>query len=137
VSGLARNRNGERGPRVQAPRTRLLSRRWVWWGLTLLPLVLASLIAMAPESLAQDISISLGDDIGVTERAVQIILLITILSLAPSILVMVTSFTRIVVVLSLLAHGHRPADRAAQHGHHFTGAVSDRLHHGANLPGGL
>jgi flagellar biosynthetic protein FliP len=68
----------------------------------LLPLVLASLVAMAPESLAQDISISLGDDIGVTERAVQIILLITILSLAPSILVMVTSFTRIVVVLSLL-----------------------------------
>ena len=39
---------------------------------------------------------------GVTERAIQLIALITVLSLAPSILVMVTSFTRIVVVLSLL-----------------------------------
>jgi flagellar biosynthesis protein FliP len=37
-----------------------------------------------------------------TERALQLVALITILSLAPSILVMVTSFTRIVVVLSLL-----------------------------------
>ena len=37
-----------------------------------------------------------------TERAIQMIALITVLSLAPSILVMMTSFTRIVVVLSLL-----------------------------------
>lgn len=81
---------------------------WITWrprGWTLLalaPLVLFSLLALVPAGLAQDISISLGEDLGVTERAVQIILLITILSLAPSILVMVTSFTRIVVVLSLL-----------------------------------
>lgn len=70
--------------------------------LALLPLAATMLILLAGPSAAQDISISLGEDIGVTERAVQIILLITILSLAPSILVMVTSFTRIVVVLSLL-----------------------------------
>lgn len=50
----------------------------------------------------QDISIGFGDGTGVSERAVQIVALITVLSLAPSILVMVTSFTRIVVVLSLL-----------------------------------
>jgi flagellar biosynthetic protein FliP len=37
-----------------------------------------------------------------TDRLVQIIALITILSLAPSILIMMTSFVRIVVVLSLL-----------------------------------
>ena len=37
-----------------------------------------------------------------TDRMVQIIALITILSLAPSILIMMTSFVRIVVVLSLL-----------------------------------
>ena len=37
-----------------------------------------------------------------TERLMQIIGLITILSLAPSILIMMTCFTRIVVVLSLL-----------------------------------
>lgn len=50
----------------------------------------------------QDVSIDFGDDTTITERAVQIVGLITLLSLAPSILVMVTSFTRIVVVLSLL-----------------------------------
>src|SRR6266851_5510589 len=37
-----------------------------------------------------------------TERLMQIVGLVTILSLAPSILIMMTSFTRIVVVLSLL-----------------------------------
>ncbi|MDO8359659.1 MAG: flagellar type III secretion system pore protein FliP [Devosia sp.] len=53
-------------------------------------------------ALAQDVSIDFGDDTTLTQRAVQLIGLITILALAPSILIMVTSFTRIVVVLSLL-----------------------------------
>ena len=69
-------------------------------------LFLASLIAalaLASVAHAQDISINLGGgNGGVTERAIQLIALLTVLSLAPSILVMVTSFTRIVVVLSLL-----------------------------------
>jgi flagellar biosynthetic protein FliP len=51
---------------------------------------------------AQDISINFGQGGGLTERVLQLIALLTVLSLAPSILVMVTSFTRIVVVLSLL-----------------------------------
>ncbi|WP_407051893.1 flagellar type III secretion system pore protein FliP [Methyloraptor flagellatus] len=51
---------------------------------------------------AQDIAINFGPGTGLTERAVQMIALVTVLSLAPSIIVMVTSFTRIVVVLSLL-----------------------------------
>ena len=51
---------------------------------------------------AQDISINFGQGGGLTERVIQLIALMTVLSLAPSILVMVTSFTRIVVVLSLL-----------------------------------
>ncbi len=49
----------------------------------------------APTAFAQDISIGLGEGTGVTERALQIIALITILSIAPSILIMVTSFTAI------------------------------------------
>jgi flagellar biosynthetic protein FliP len=53
-------------------------------------------------ALAQDVSISLGQGSTLTERAVQLVGLITVLSLAPSIVVMMTSFTRIVVVLSLL-----------------------------------
>jgi flagellar biosynthesis protein FliP len=69
-------------------------------------LFLASLIAalaLAGPAHAQDISINLGGgNGGVTERAIQLIALLTVLSIAPSILVMMTSFTRIVVVLSLL-----------------------------------
>jgi flagellar biosynthetic protein FliP len=64
--------------------------------------VLGSLTSLASPALAQDISINLGQGAGLTERVIQLIALITVLSLAPSILVMMTSFTRIVVVLSLL-----------------------------------
>ncbi len=51
---------------------------------------------------AQELTIDFSEGTGLTQRAFQLIALVTILSLAPSILVMVTSFTRIVVVLSLL-----------------------------------
>jgi flagellar biosynthesis protein FliP len=59
-------------------------------------------ILLPTAALGQDISINFGDDATLTERAVQLVAVITVLALAPSILVMVTSFTRIVVVLSLL-----------------------------------
>ena len=62
----------------------------------------ALLLASLGNASAQDISVNFGNGTGVTERVVQLVALITILSLAPAILVMVTSFTRIVVVLSLL-----------------------------------
>jgi len=51
---------------------------------------------------AQDVSINFAQGSGLTERVLQMVALLTVLSLAPSILVMMTSFTRIVVVLSLL-----------------------------------
>ncbi|HLI13169.1 MAG TPA: flagellar type III secretion system pore protein FliP [Alphaproteobacteria bacterium] len=54
-------------------------------------------------ALAQAVSVDFGDPGGsTTGRIVQLIALLTLLSIAPSILVMVTSFTRIVVVLSFL-----------------------------------
>jgi flagellar biosynthetic protein FliP len=67
-------------------------------------LLLAAFAAFAALSVAeaQDISINFGAGTGLTERVVQLVALMTVLSLAPAILVMVTSFTRIVVVLSLL-----------------------------------
>jgi flagellar biosynthetic protein FliP len=65
-------------------------------------IVLAALFAGIVSANAQDISINFGQGGGLTERVLQLIALLTVLSLAPSILVMVTSFTRIVVVLSLL-----------------------------------
>ncbi len=59
--------------------------------------------ALAPAALAQSLTLDLGDGGGsTTGRIVQILGLMTVLTLAPSILVMVTSFTRIVVVLSFL-----------------------------------
>jgi flagellar biosynthetic protein FliP len=63
---------------------------------------LAALGLLVQPAAAQDFSLSFGQGTGVTERAVQLIALLSVLSLAPSILVMTTSFTRIVVVLSLL-----------------------------------
>jgi flagellar biosynthetic protein FliP len=59
------------------------------------------LAASAPAG-AQSINVDLGPNAGLTERVIQMIAMLTVLSLAPSILVMMTSFTRIVVVLSLL-----------------------------------
>ena len=64
--------------------------------------VTVMLALAASPAAAQDISINLGQGGGLTERVIQLIALLTVLSLAPSILVMMTSFTRIVVVLSLL-----------------------------------
>ena len=67
--------------------------RWLPLGLILLA---------AEPAMAQSLSLDLGSGASSTGRIVQIVALITVLSLAPSILVMVTSFTRIIVVLSFL-----------------------------------
>ena len=69
--------------------------------LRLLP-VLGLAAVIAPEALPQTISVDLGTGQGLTSGIVQMVAAITVLSLAPSILVMTTSFVRIVVVLSLL-----------------------------------
>jgi flagellar biosynthetic protein FliP len=58
---------------------------------------------LALPALAQSVNIDFGPNSTATSsRLVQIIALMTVLSVAPSILVMVTSFTRIVVVLGFL-----------------------------------
>lgn len=59
-------------------------------------------VMVASPALADTIKVDLADNFGLTDRVVQLVALITVLSLAPSILMMVTSFVRIVVVLSLL-----------------------------------
>ncbi len=51
---------------------------------------------------AQAVNVDLGTGAGLTERVVQLMGLLTVLSLAPSIVIMTTSFVRIVVVLGLL-----------------------------------
>ncbi len=81
--------------------------------LLLLVLLAAAALLLPTLAQAQDISVDFGDDTTLTERAVQLVGLITVLALAPSILVMVTSFTRIVVVPVAAPHRHRPPDRTA------------------------
>ncbi len=62
-----------------------------------------TLIALAATpAAAQDVSINFAQGSGLAERVLQMVALLTVLSLATSILVMMTSFTRIVVVLSPL-----------------------------------
>ena len=51
---------------------------------------------------AQSLSVDLGQGGTVTSQLVRLVVLITVLRLAPSILIMTTSFMRIVVVLSFL-----------------------------------
>ena len=65
-------------------------------------LALAITLALSVPAAAQTLSLDLGGDTTTTSRIVQLIALLTVLSLAPSIIIMVTSFTRIVVVLSFL-----------------------------------
>jgi flagellar biosynthetic protein FliP len=64
--------------------------------------VLGLLALTASAAFGQAFTLDLGDGGTSTGRIVQLLILMTVLSLAPSILVMVTSFTRLVVVLSFL-----------------------------------
>ena len=73
--------------------------------LTIFVLAMAGFFAITPiDALAQSLTLDMGPDPGAstTGRIVQLVLLLTILSLAPSILIMMTSFTRIIVVFSFL-----------------------------------
>jgi flagellar biosynthesis protein FliP len=64
--------------------------------------VAAAGLMLPAAAAAQALNIDLGTGAGLTERVVQLMGLLTVLSLAPSIVIMTTSFVRIVVVLSLL-----------------------------------
>ena len=75
---------------------------WTCAGLFLLGLLT---LAGAGVADAQSITIDTGTQGELTERVLQLVALLTVLSLAPSIIIMTTSFVRIIVVLSLLRTG--------------------------------
>ena len=79
-------------------RLRILS--WISLGI----LGITGLILLIHPAFAQSMSLDLGpgERGAFTGKVIQLVALMTVLSLAPGILVMVTSFTRIVVVLSIL-----------------------------------
>jgi flagellar biosynthetic protein FliP len=91
-----------RRPRAVWFRVTLGAIRYLAAGFALAAVLFVGAALFGGAALAQDISINFGAGTTVTERAVQLVALLTVLSLAPSVVVMVTSFTRIVVVLSLL-----------------------------------
>ncbi len=65
-------------------------------------LILAMFLLPVTVTMAQSVSINVNGEESAAGTIFRLLVLTTVLSLAPSILMMVTSFTRIVVVLSLL-----------------------------------
>ncbi len=65
-------------------------------------LLLALTVVVPVGAMAQELSLSLGDGDTMSGRAVQLILMITVLSLAPGLLMMLTCFPFIVTVLAIL-----------------------------------
>jgi len=77
----------------------MIARRFIIPGL----MAAIALLMSGDQVFAQSFNLDLGQEGGEsTARIVQLVALITVLSLAPSILVMMTSFVRIIIVLSFL-----------------------------------
>lgn len=69
----------------------------------LIYLVGAALFLTWPQGVsAQEITLSMGDDSSISARSIQLIILITLLSLAPGLIIMITCFPFLVTVLSIL-----------------------------------
>jgi flagellar biosynthetic protein FliP len=64
--------------------------------------VIAAAILAAGPAAAQEITLSLGDDASLAARSVQLLVLITVLSLVPGLAIMITCFPFLVTVLSIL-----------------------------------
>lgn len=71
------------------------------WRRAVLIAGMLALLAAAPAA-AQEIAIDLGDGASLSARTLQIIALITVLSLAPGLAIMITCFPFVVTVLSIL-----------------------------------
>jgi flagellar biosynthesis protein FliP len=78
--------------------------RFILYALIVLALFLSTGVVSAQNLPSITLQVGESETPQQVSTTVQIILLLTILSLAPAILILVTSFTRIIVVLSLLRH---------------------------------
>lgn len=88
-------------------RSQFFSRFLTVIGFLIGPAIMICALFWPDSVLAQSLTLDFGGETGtgdgsVTGRVVQLVLLMTVLSLAPSILIMMTSFTRIIVVFSFL-----------------------------------
>jgi len=81
-----------------------LKKHLLFFTISLLMVVVLSFVLCTITYAAPGISIDLnaGEDAGGTMGTIELLFLVAILALAPSILIMMTSFTRIIIVLSFL-----------------------------------
>ena len=87
---------------ITARRSRISSQRhWFLGGLALFALLLPSLLFAQSPIPGISIAIDQADTPEQVAATLQIIFLLTILTLAPALVIMTTSFTRFVIVLSL------------------------------------
>lgn len=87
------------------PPARTRRRRWLRRGFLLSPLVMALACIVWPAIAAAapaGINLNLNGKDGEVSTSLQLLALLTVLSLAPSILIMMTSFTRIIIVLGFV-----------------------------------
>ncbi len=98
---IARTADADRMSAVLMP-LRAACRRLPWRSAALAALVVLALCGAAG---AQELTLDLGDDGSLAARSIQLILLVTVLSLVPGLAIMVTCFPFIVTVLSILRQG--------------------------------
>ncbi len=99
-------RRSQASPGIGTPR------RWLFWGTLCAMLVWAGFGAWAQDASGgaggQPLQLNIGMDglgkPGQVDSALQVLFAITLLSLAPSIVLLMTSFTRIAIVLSFVRH---------------------------------
>ncbi|NIZ60487.1 flagellar biosynthetic protein FliP [Sedimentitalea sp. CY04] len=70
-----------------------------------LALAAVTLLAMPQVAQAQELNLSLADNGSISARSIQLILLLTVLSLAPGLAIMITCFPFLVTVLSIVRQG--------------------------------
>ncbi len=71
----------------------------------MLCLVAVAALFLTTTAEAQNISLDLGGDVSLTERSVQLVVLLTVLSLVPGLAIMFTCFPFMVTVLGILRQG--------------------------------
>ncbi len=77
---------------------------WLRPVLPLLAIALVMVLCGGPAA-AQELTLDLGDDGSIAARSIQLLVLVTVLSLVPGLAIMVTCFPFIVTVLSILRQG--------------------------------
>lgn len=75
------------------------------YGLAIVVVFLTAMLCLSAPASAQDLTLSLSEDSSLTARSVQLLILLTVLSLVPALAIMFTCFPFMVTVLSILRQG--------------------------------